>query len=123
MNQSTSTDTPAIPSTGLWRALRLMWCRHRKTFVTAKTDLMPAHVVCEACGWREPLIAATPKATRTWDSTRDEARYEREKKRRAVSEEQKLQAIAQLSSPAAKTGRPRRSRRGNIVELKRVVGG
>ena len=82
---------------------------------------MPAHTVCLACGWREALIAAAPKATRTWDSTRDEARYEREKKRRTVSEQQRQLALAQLTSPAPKLSRLRR-RRNNVVEMKRVVG-
>jgi hypothetical protein len=115
-------DVGTLPVT-LWRSLRYLWCTHRRTTVTPKTDLMPAHVVCDACGWREPVIAtAPPKATRTWDSTRDEARYEREKRRRLAIEQQKQSAMAQWGVSAPTPIRPRRARRGTVIHLQRTAG-
>lgn len=107
-----------------WRSIRNLWCSHRRTIVTPKTAGMPAHVVCQSCGWREPVLAAAPQATRTWDSSRDEERYEREKKRRAAVEEQMQSVIAQRATPepARRTVRRPRTRRGNVVEMKRAVG-
>jgi hypothetical protein len=112
-----------LPATNVWRALRHLWCQHRETVVTPKTQTMPAHVVCRACGWREPVMASTPKGTRTWDSTRDEDRYEREKQRRVAAEQQRQMAVSQLAVPVAKAARPRRSRQGhgNIVQMSRTA--
>jgi hypothetical protein len=108
---------------GTWRLVKALWCRHTETAVTPKTDSsMPAHLVCQSCGWREPVVASVPRGTRTWDSSRDEARYEREKRRRAQMEVQKQEAIAQWAAPAERTPKPRRLRRSNLVEMKRVVG-
>jgi hypothetical protein len=112
-----ATDT-AVPPATMWRLLRYLWCRHRQTIVTPKTTLMPAHTVCQSCGWREPVEAHLPKATSTWDSTRDEARYEREKRRRLAIEQQKQSALA---SWPAKPALPRRRRRSNVVEMKRTL--
>jgi hypothetical protein len=108
--------------TTVWQSLRRLWCQHRRTATIPKTAAMPAHVVCQSCGWREPVIGARPTATRTWDSTRDEVRYEREKKRREAVEQQRLLAMAQLAAPVQKPARPRRSRRGNVVDIHRAVG-
>ena len=108
--------------TTLWRTLRQYWCRHRFTIITPKTDAMPAHTVCQSCGWREPIIGARPTATRTWDSTRDDARYEREKKRRAAAEHQRQLALAQLATPGESLNRPKRTRQTNVVEMKRAAG-
>lgn len=109
-------------STGLWRSLRALWCSHSEMFHTAKTDTMPAHVVCASCGWREPVLAAAPRGTRTWDSSRDEARYQREKKRRASVEEQLQNVVARRAAPGV-ADRRGRTRRTNVLEMKRVVGG
>ncbi|MEO7190025.1 MAG: hypothetical protein ABI051_03110 [Vicinamibacterales bacterium] len=109
--------------TTIWQSLRHLWCHHRRTIITPKTEAMPAHVVCQACGWREPLLATAPKATRTWDSTRDEARYVRDKKRRVAAEEQRQVAVAQLSTPTQKVVRRRRAGRANVLEMNRAVGG
>jgi len=84
---------------------------------------MPAHIVCESCGWREPILAEAPQGTRTWDSSRDEARYQLEKKRRAAVEEQRQMVMARLATPAPR--RPRRGRshdRGNLLHMKTAVG-
>jgi hypothetical protein len=111
--------TDTTPS--LWRTLRLAWCRHKDTVIVAKTATMPAHVVCKSCGWREPVAPKAPIGTRTWDSTRDEHRYEREKKRRVAVEEQKQEVIAQLAAPTPpKPIAPRRRRRSNVVDMQRV---
>src|SRR5262245_48527742 len=96
----TDVDASPLPKPRVWRSLRQLWCRHPHTVITPKTADMPAHVVCESCGWREPVIASTPRGTRTWDSSRDERRYEREKERRSVAEEQRRIAIARLSPEA-----------------------
>jgi hypothetical protein len=86
---------------------------------------MPAHVVCRSCGWREPVDVTMPKATSTWDSTRDHARYEREKRRRLAIEQQKQVALAQWpqvspgSSPRPST--TRRRRRNNVLEMNRTM--
>jgi hypothetical protein len=84
---------------------------------------MPAHVVCASCGWREPVSAPVPQGTRTWDSSRDEERYQREKKRRAMVEEQLQVAVARRATPGTPQRASRtRQRRSNVLELKRVVG-
>ena len=109
----------------LWRSIRNLWCRHRQTIVAPKMAGMPAHVVCQACGWREPVLAAAPRATRTWDSSRDEERYQREKKRRAAVEQQLQSVVAKRATPepaGRTTARRSRTRRGNVVEMKRAVG-
>ncbi len=109
-----------IPGAALWRSLRHLWCRHRDTTLTPKSATMPAHRLCTACGWREPVIAEMPKATSTWDSTRDEDRYEREKKRRNAIENQRRTAIAQMSIPGAKPARTRRAGQSNVVAMNRT---
>ncbi|MEO8070449.1 MAG: hypothetical protein ABI652_03535 [Acidobacteriota bacterium] len=109
-----------MPGVNFFLRLRRLWCRHEHTVVTAKTEAMPAHVVCEDCGWREPVMAASPKATRSWDSTRDEARYEREKKRRLAAEQRRLVATAVRTSPASES-ESKRGRRTNVVEIKRNI--
>ena len=79
------------PVAGVWRSLRNLWCRHRETITTPKTPTMPAHIVCQSCGWREPVLASVPQGTRTWDSSRDEERYQREKKRRELEKQRALE--------------------------------
>lgn len=114
---------PSVPATGLWQSLRALWCSHQDTFVTAKTSAMPAHAVCASCGWREPVAATMPQGTRTWDSSRDEERYQREKKRRTVVEEQLQSAVARRATPGTSPRASRgRARRSNVLELKRAVG-
>jgi hypothetical protein len=110
------------PAPGLWRALKHLWCRHASTIITAKTDDMPAHVVCQSCGWREPVMADTPQGTRTWDSSRDEARYQLEKKRRAAAERRRAKVIAQGAVPAATRTSRTRPRAGTLLHMKRAVG-
>jgi hypothetical protein len=111
------------PPNTLWRSIRHLWCRHRETVVTPKVNGMPAHVVCQKCGWREPLMAsAPPRATRTWDSSRDEERYQREKKRREAVEAQRQQVIARLATPEHQLSRRTSSSSGHVVELKRAAG-
>ena len=105
----------------LWRSVRHLWCRHANTTITAKTLAMPAHVVCEDCGWREPVRAALPQGTRTWDSSRDDARYEREKRRRLALEQQRQVVHAQSALPSAREPRGRRTSDGNIFEMKRTA--
>src|SRR5262245_19609837 len=80
------------PGPTLWQLIRRRWCHHAQRTITPRTAIMPAHTICLTCGWREPVDAISPMATRTWDSTRDEARYEREKKRRAQVELERIQA-------------------------------
>jgi hypothetical protein len=111
------------PSPWLWQSLRHLWCRHRETFTTPKTDSMPAHLVCQACGWREPIIASMPQGTRTWDSSRDEARYQLEKKRREAFEEQRQMVMAKLAMPAPRRGRrTTRQDQGNLLHMKPAIG-
>jgi hypothetical protein len=112
----------AIHASGLWQSLQRLWCQHHNTSITSKTDTMPAHIVCDSCGWREPVMATMPRGTRTWDSSRDEARYEREKRRRLAIEQQKQIAMAQMAVPGSVAVR-RRHRRGNIVEISRSMAG
>ncbi|MCC7010041.1 MAG: hypothetical protein IT184_14635 [Acidobacteria bacterium] len=88
--------------------------------MTPKTADMPAHIVCRSCGWREPVIPGAPIGTRTWDSSRDEYRYLREKKRRAALDEQKQDVLARSTSPAPVAVTPRRRRRSNVIRLKRL---
>lgn len=111
------------PGVGMWRSLRNLWCRHRETITTPKTATMPAHLVCQTCGWREPVLATRPQGTRTWDSSRDEERYQREKKRREAIAEQRQTVEARLAIPTApRASRRPRARRDNVLELKRAVG-
>ncbi len=110
------------PLPGLWRALKHLWCRHHTTTVTAKTDDMPAHVVCQSCGWREPVMAGTPQGTRTWDSTRDEARYQLEKRRRAAAERRRTKLIAQGAVPATARATRARPGAGKLLHMKRAIG-
>lgn len=117
-----SGDLADLPAPSMWRSIRSLWCQHSETFVTRKTAAMPAHTVCAACGWREPVVASVPQGVRTWDSSRDSERYEREKKRRVQLEERRQMAIAEIASAASKPGRARRGRRTNVFELKRASG-
>lgn len=80
---------------------------------------MPAHTVCLACGYRTPVSATLPQGTRTWDSSRDEERYEREKRRRQVVESKKQTAVSQLSVPAARVVRAKRASHDNVIEMGR----
>jgi len=82
---------------------------------------MPAHIVCLTCGWREPVDAASPIATRTWDSTRDEVRYEREKERRAKAELEHHQLRREMAHPLSKFRKGRR-RRSNVIDITRAMG-
>jgi len=107
-----------------WRALRQSWCRHDRTTVIAKTADMPAHEVCDACGWREAVIAsAPPVAARTWDSTRDERRYARDKQRRLTLEKRRQTAIVQLATPATPQPRISHERALKIVTMKKSAAG
>ena len=114
------TDTQ--PTRGLWRSIKYLWCRHTNTTTTPRSGTMPAHLVCQSCGWREPIAASAPHATRTWDSTRDEARYQLEKKRRLAAEEQRQQVMARLASPTPRRPRRPRSGRGTLLHMKPAVG-
>jgi hypothetical protein len=119
-------DTNAAHSrpAGFWQSLKHLWCRHPETITTPKTETMPAHIVCQSCGWREPVLASMPQGTRTWDSSRDETRYQLEKKRRAAVEEQRQLVMAKLATP-----NPRRTRRvratdsgSNLLHMKPAIG-
>lgn len=121
-NDPVDFDEPA-PHTSVWRQLSRLWCRHAETHVTPRRGLIPPHIVCDSCGWREPAPASEPRATRTWDSTRDESRYELEKKRRVAADQQRLVANAVRGVPTPRAARVRRSQRSNIVEMKRPVAG
>jgi hypothetical protein len=100
----------------VWQSFRRPWCKHSHMIVTPRTLEMPSHKVCETCGFREPVDVAPPQAIRTWDSTRDEDRYEREKKRRIAAEQKRQVAISQLSVPSARA-KARRSEHDNVVEI------
>lgn len=106
-----------------WQSVRKLWCRHPRTIITSKTITMPAHRVCEACGWREPLQPSMPHGTRTWDSSRDEARYAQEKQRRIAFEEQHQRVVALRTTP---TPRPVRAGRGRdltvVANMKQLAG-
>lgn len=81
---------------------------------------MPAHEVCLACGFRTPVAATRPQGTRTWDSSRDEERYEREKRRRQAVEAKKQTVASQLSAPAARVIRAKQSQHhDNVIEIGR----
>lgn len=121
-DQSQSVAGLQVPAAGLWRTLKHLWCRHRDTITTPKRLDMPAHVVCRSCGWREPVLAGAPAATRTWDSSRDEARYQLEKKRRTELEHQRQLMISRLATPGAEPGRRRKPRRGNVIQMNPAVG-
>lgn len=107
------------PEPSLWRTVKHLWCKHQSTFRTPKTETMPAHVVCRSCGWREPVAATLPAGTRTWDSSRDEARYDREKKRREAIAMQKQLVEAQLTAPSSRENRLRPGRSATVLELSR----
>jgi hypothetical protein len=115
-------DTTGANAPGLWRSLKHLWCRHSSTIITAKTDGMPAHVVCQSCGWREPVMADTPQGTRTWDSSRDEARYQSEKKRRTAAERRRAKVIAQGAVPATTRTSRTRQKAGTLLHMKRAAG-
>ncbi len=83
-----------------------------------KSAGMPAHTVCVACGWREPVQPATPQGTRTWDSTRDETRYLEQKRRREAIEARQQVVTAARTVPLA---RPT-PRREHVVPLRRASG-
>jgi len=80
---------------------------------------MPPHTVCLACGFRTPVSATLPQGTRTWDSSRDEERYEREKRRRQAIDVKKQAAASQLSAPAARAVRAKREQHDNVIEMGR----
>jgi hypothetical protein len=82
---------------------------------------MPPHTVCLTCGWREPVDAASPVGTRTWDSTRDEARYEREKQRRAKAELERTLLARDMAQPLSKIRKGRR-RQSNVIDITRAMG-
>jgi anaerobic selenocysteine-containing dehydrogenase len=122
-HSDTNVSTPAHRSTtGLWSSLKLLWCRHRDTATTPKAPGMPAHIVCRSCGWREPLLASVPQGTRTWDSTRDEARYQLEKRRREAVEAQRQMVVARLATPAPRRFRRPRAESGNLLHMQPAVG-
>jgi hypothetical protein len=100
----------------VWHSLQRLWCSHTRTMVTPRVPGMPPHMVCENCGYRTPVEATPPQGIRTWDSTRDEERYEREKKRRQAAEQKRQVAIAQLSVPTPRA-RARRPDHTNVVEM------
>ena len=100
-----------------WKSIRRLWCHHRHVIVTPRTQEMPSHTVCQACGWRMPVPATRPVGTRTWDSSRDEQRFEREKRRRLVAEQRKQVAASQLAAPAPKLSRARREDDDNVVQI------
>ena len=116
--EDSRTITAEEPVRGLFSRVRSLWCRHRETLIVERTEAMPAHTVCRGCGWREPVEAAPPKAYRTWDSTRDEARYQREKRRRDALALQRQAVEAERAGLAARDARPRRS---GLVELARTA--
>jgi hypothetical protein len=120
-SDTTPNDPPQRPA-GLWHSLRSLWCRHRETAIAPKADGMPAHVVCQTCGWREPVMAAAPQATRTWDSSRDEARYRLEKKRRAAVDEQRQLVMAKLATPGPRGRTRSRTSSSNLLHMKPAVG-
>jgi len=116
-----SPNIDGMPKESLWRSMRRLWCSHSRTIVTPRTDLMPPHVVCQLCGWREPAPTTPPQGVRTWDSSRDEARYARDKRRRAALELQRQEAVARLAVPPPEVVKPRRGRKDNIVvQMKRA---
>jgi hypothetical protein len=84
---------------------------------------MPAHRVCDACGWREPVQPTLPHGTRTWDVSRDDARYAREKRRRDVYEEQRLRAVAMRATPAPAPMRQTRTHDLTVVAMKQSMAG
>ena len=95
---------------GFWSAIRGLWCRHPRTYQTNRTATMPPHVVCLSCGWREPVEVARPTATRTWDSSRDAARYERQKRRR--------EALERRMQHASSDGRRRLTgRKATVIQI------
>jgi hypothetical protein len=107
----------------LWQSVQRLWCRHPRTIITSKTESMPAHRVCEACGWREPVQASMPHGTRTWDSSRDEARYTQEKLRREAFEEQRQRIVALRTTPTPRPSRAGRARELTVVaNLKQLAG-
>ena len=107
-----------------WRAFRQSWCRHGRTTYIPKTKDMPAHRVCDTCGWREAIVATRPPvAARTWDSTRDERRYERDKQRRLAIEKRRLSVIALRATPATPPARTSHERALKIVTMKQSAAG
>ena len=79
---------------------------------------MPAHTVCLACGYRAPVAATLPQGTRTWDSSRDEERYEREKRRRQAIEVKKQAAASQMAVPG-RAARAKREQHDNVIDISR----
>ena len=106
----------------VWHSVRRLWCSHRNTTTTTRTATMPAHVVCRSCGWREPVLAPAPQGTRTWDSSRDEARYQLEKKRREAVEEQRQQVMARLAAPTTRRPRRARTQGATLLHMTRASG-
>jgi hypothetical protein len=120
-SDTTPNEPPQRPS-GLWKSLLHLWCRHPQTITTPRVGGMPPHVVCQSCGWREPVLAAAPQGTRTWDSSRDEARYRLEKKRREAVEDQRQLVVAKLATPAPRKTRRPHTPGGNLLHMKPAVG-
>jgi len=106
-----------------WQSVQRLWCRHPRTIITSKTTTMPAHRLCEACGWREPLEPSMPKGTRTWDSSRDEARYAQEKQRRLAFEEQHQRVVALRTTPTPRGVRAGRGRDLTVVPAMKQLAG
>jgi hypothetical protein len=110
------TDFQVLP---MWqRALRRWRCQHEQTIVTPRTTTMPAHTVCQSCGWREPVAATMPASTRTWDSSRDEERYTREKRRRAALETQRQVLVSRIGVPAARAALSARDGEDNVLDMR-----
>jgi hypothetical protein len=68
------------------------------------------------------MPVSAPLATRTWDSSRDEARYQLEKRRRIAVEEQRQQVMARLAGPTPRRPRRTRSDRGTLLHMQPAVG-
>jgi hypothetical protein len=119
MSSAEYVSTPQEPPIGrpFLASIRSIWCRHRKTVTVPKSPGMPAHTVCVSCGWREPVLPATPRGTRTWDSSRDEARYLEQKRQREAIEARQQLVTAARAVPLART-----PRREHIVPIRRASG-
>jgi hypothetical protein len=121
MSSTQNQDQTPYPSRTVVQILRSFWCAHHDTVTHARAAGMPAHLECRTCAWREPVPPALPQGTRTWDSSRDEARYQAEKRRRAAAEQQRLLAQVRLAGPLEGKTRTR-ARRANVVALRPAVG-
>jgi hypothetical protein len=109
-------ETPSF-----WQVFKRRWCRHPLMIRTERTAQMPAHDVCQVCGWREPVFASLPQSSRTWDSSRDSKRVTRDRRRRVALESQRLAIAARRATPGEPDAPRRRDpTRDNVVELKRA---